>query len=206
MVLEKLDEIQWDQLEKPYGRPATDVPEHIRGLLSPDQAVRDRSMDKLYWSLNYDYCLGTVTPVAIPFLIELLEHDDTPDKHNILIILIECFLRSEPPPQKKQHRITPIEVETGQQITKGLEVYIRHLNHPEWRTRRAAIRLLVEGPFPRSLRQRRKAIYEHYKTQEQHPESPQFFERLDQWIYEDSSLSEVSDDAPPSSTTQGEND
>ena len=197
MVLEKLDEIQWDQLEKPYGRPATDVPEHIRGLLSPDQAVRDRAEDKLYWSLNYDYHLGTVTPVAIPFLIELLEHDDTPDKHNILHIVANCLLLSEAPPKERQHRFTPIEVETGQQITKGLDVYIRLLNHPDWKTRLSAIYLLVRGNFPRSLRQRLKLIYEQYKTQEQHPKICQYFEEWDQGFASfDSSSSEVSDDAP----------
>ena len=197
MVLEKLDEIQWDQLSDPYGWRATDVPDYFRELLSPDKAVRDKAQDKLSLSLCILYQLGTVTPIAIPFLIELLEHDDTPDKKNVLHLLLDCCLRSEATPEEMKNPHIQLEVEVGQQVTKGLDVYIRHLNHPDWETRLATILLLAEGAFPRSLRQRLKLIYEQYKTQEQHPKICQYFEEWDQGFASfDSSSSEVSDDAP----------
>ena len=171
--------ISW---QVPYGNPAIHIPDHIRNLLSPNKAIREKAGDNLAWALVSLGQIGTATLPAIPFLIELLEHYDTPDKHHILHILYNCLIRAEATPDEMKKPRIQLEVEVGQQITKGLDVYIQHLNHPDWETRYAAILLLLEGNFPRSVWQKQKAIYEQYKIQEQHPEIRQAFEDWDQYV------------------------
>jgi hypothetical protein len=86
IMLEKLDDIQWDELQEPYGQPAIHIPHDIRKLLSRNDEERKKAEHNLTWALVSLFELGTATPAAIPFLIELLEHDETPDKHYILHI------------------------------------------------------------------------------------------------------------------------
>lgn len=201
-MLEKLDDIQWDKLWRTSGRPATHIPRDIRRLLSRNKKEREKAEHSLSWGLESLGVLGTATPAAIPFLIELLEHDETPDKHHILHLLLNCLIRSEATLEEMENPRIQLEVEVGQLITQGLDVYIQHLTHPDWETRCAAILLLVEGNFPKSKRQKRKVIYETYKTQEQHPEIRQYFEDWDRFFASvDSSSGERSDDEPSSSTT-----
>ena len=72
-MLEKLDDIQWDQLHEPYGQPATYIPHGIRKLLSHNQEERKKAKYNLSWALESLGVLGTATPATIPFLIELLD-------------------------------------------------------------------------------------------------------------------------------------
>ena len=178
-MLEALDTISWNELKTSFSRSASDVPTYIRQLLSLEPAVRKKAVEDLGWDLCNTYILGTATLAAIPFLIELLEHDGIQDKHRICHLLLDCFIRSEATPEEMAHPETQLEVQVGQSITKGLDIYIRHLEHPDWETRMAAALLLVEGNFPRSEWQRLKVVYEKYKTQEKHPTIRKAFERWD---------------------------
>ena len=85
-MLENLDSIRWDELEHAYGE-ASDVPQMIRYLASPDAEVREGALWSLYGNIWHQGTVYEATAYAIPFLLELLEQSVVEDKHAILIYL-----------------------------------------------------------------------------------------------------------------------
>jgi HEAT repeat protein len=82
-VLERLDEINWAQLNHAYGS-AEDVPDLLRGLASPDQDTRNNAISDLYANIWHQGTVYEATAYAVPFLIELLQAPETQDKPYIL--------------------------------------------------------------------------------------------------------------------------
>ncbi|MGB1288560.1 MAG: HEAT repeat domain-containing protein [Aggregatilineales bacterium] len=78
-MLENLDKVNWSELEHAYGS-AEDVPDLIRGLLSDDEAYREQVWGTLYGNIWHQGTVYEATAYAVPFLIELLESPDFPDK------------------------------------------------------------------------------------------------------------------------------
>jgi hypothetical protein len=85
-MLDALDQVPWDQLEHAYGA-ASDVPTHIRALASPDSNVRYQAYDQLWSSIIHQGTVYSATAYAVPFLIELLETPDVPEKPVLLTLL-----------------------------------------------------------------------------------------------------------------------
>ncbi len=85
-MFDGLDDIDWEERTHAYG-PADDVPDLLRSLISPDEQVRKDTLYELFGNIWH---LGTVyeaTIDAVPFLIELLAHPETPDKAGIASLL-----------------------------------------------------------------------------------------------------------------------
>lgn len=71
-MLERLDDIEWDQLTHAYGQ-AGEIPARIRALQSSDPADWVEAIGDLYDALCHQMCsIYPATVPAIPFLIELL--------------------------------------------------------------------------------------------------------------------------------------
>ncbi len=85
-MLERLDQIDWSKLNHAYGS-ADDIPDHIRGLFTSSTQKREETWYELYGNLWHQGTVYEATAYAVPFLIELLEIESTPDKHNILSYL-----------------------------------------------------------------------------------------------------------------------
>lgn len=85
-MLERLDQIPWADLSHAYG-DASDVPELIRDLASPDPARRDGALWALYGNIWHQGTVYEATAYAVPFLIELLTIPAVPDKAGILRLL-----------------------------------------------------------------------------------------------------------------------
>ena len=82
------DRIDWAALRHAHG-VATDVPRHLEGLVSPDAGDREAALEALYASL---WCQGTLWPATaavVPFLLELIHSDDTPDREHLLLYLAD---------------------------------------------------------------------------------------------------------------------
>lgn len=86
LVFEGLDDIDWASLEHAYGS-AEDVPEWIRGLIDPDPAVREESLDAMYGSVHHQGDVYDSTVAAVPFLIEALTAPDVPGRAEIASLL-----------------------------------------------------------------------------------------------------------------------
>jgi len=87
-VLEKLDELNWKSLNHAYGS-AGDVPQLIRGLLkkSPDPWADDAPLPALFSNIWHQGTAYEATAYAVPFLFELVQNRQTPQREFILMLL-----------------------------------------------------------------------------------------------------------------------
>lgn len=85
-ILTKMPTVDWAAVEHAYG-PATDITALLRALLSPDEFHRDCALRLLFETVWHQ---GTVYEASAPTalcLIQLLQHEQTPDKPGILHLL-----------------------------------------------------------------------------------------------------------------------
>ncbi|MFC4043584.1 hypothetical protein ACFO1B_34610 [Dactylosporangium siamense] len=78
-MLDGLEDVDWACLEHAYG-PATDVPDHLRGLLAPEAEDRRRALSGLYGDICHQGTRYEASAPAVPFLLELLADPATPDR------------------------------------------------------------------------------------------------------------------------------
>lgn len=123
-MLEALDTIDWSNLQHAYG-PATDVPDLIRALAWGDEEERETAMFELYGNIWHQDTVYEATAYAVPFLIELLESDSVPSKHEILGLLgslaIGSSSHSQPIHQKQAHEA----------VVCGVKIYVALLEHDD---------------------------------------------------------------------------
>lgn len=180
-MLEKLDEIKWDELKTSFGRPAKNVGENIRNLLSSQAKVREEAIEELRLDICNTYIVVPATLVSVPFLIELLQSEQTADKQHILYLLKDCFDRTEATPEKLKNPNIKLDVDIGQAINKGLDTYIDLLKHDDWKVRLASASLLATKSFPKREWTRIEAIYQDFKTRETHPDVQKYFDKWDKY-------------------------
>jgi hypothetical protein len=80
------DEIPWDRIVHWYGR-ATEVPETIRRLGSPNVAVRQQARDNLVNWLEHQDGLCHATPFAIKLLMGAVQDGELPERAAVLTVL-----------------------------------------------------------------------------------------------------------------------
>jgi hypothetical protein len=93
-MLEKLDSIAWSQLTHAYGA-AIDVPAQIRNLTSADKGERENALWGLYGNIFHQGTRYQATPHAVPFLYALIASPETPDRHEIVYLLVNLALGYE---------------------------------------------------------------------------------------------------------------
>ncbi|MFH8613824.1 PBS lyase [Streptomyces sp. NPDC017979] len=81
-----IDEVDWASLEHAYG-PAGDVPELLRGLASPDPAVREAALDCMYATVHHQGEVFDSTLACIPFLLELAGDPAVQDRGGVIELL-----------------------------------------------------------------------------------------------------------------------
>jgi hypothetical protein len=86
-MLEKLDKINWSELDDAYGW-ATNVPTMIRDLTSSEKVVRQKAIYSLYSHIIHQGTPYSSTAFAIPFLVELLQMPATLDREEIASLLV----------------------------------------------------------------------------------------------------------------------
>lgn len=169
-LLKKVDAVNWAELRtNSYVKHAKDIPNYFRNILSHCPQTRRDAHDILYWNLNGDFFVATASPVAIPFLIELLTIEATPDKHEILFLLGEIlrYPISEPWDNEPEwvSRMRPIRIKVAEEVWAGLEIYIRLLGENDDLTQVSAAHLLFESKrFPQEHEQILKALYINLKA------------------------------------------
>jgi hypothetical protein len=85
-MLERLDAVDWAAVEHAYG-PATDVPDLLRALRSPDSAARQHARHALFGTIVHQGTRYAATAPAVPFLAELALAPDTPERHRLVWLL-----------------------------------------------------------------------------------------------------------------------
>jgi hypothetical protein len=86
-MLEGLDRVDWARLTHAYG-PASDTPDHIRRLASSRASQRKAARGTLYSTIFHQGTRYPATAAAAPFLFELLDDPGTPEKGEIVRLLV----------------------------------------------------------------------------------------------------------------------
>ncbi|CAM3132898.1 hypothetical protein [Stackebrandtia soli] len=85
--LDQLDEVPWSDLDN-HGRPATDVPNHLRAMMSAD--VDERREAYRWWERCHGQGnLYEATPHIVPFLLHLLADPTSPDREALLRCVLD---------------------------------------------------------------------------------------------------------------------
>jgi tetratricopeptide (TPR) repeat protein len=85
-LLAGLEAVDWHSLRHCYG-PADDVPNLLRLLLADDEQVRQDAWQELTNNLWHQGSIYQATSYAVPFLLRMLQAEDTPEKADILAFL-----------------------------------------------------------------------------------------------------------------------
>jgi hypothetical protein len=81
-MLKGLDTVDWAKYGHAYGS-AQDVPAMIRELLSPDEETRAKARFDLSSSIIHQGSVYTSTPIAFPFLMEVLNSTQTQSRAEV---------------------------------------------------------------------------------------------------------------------------
>ncbi|GKZ32085.1 hypothetical protein AbraIFM66950_001209 [Aspergillus brasiliensis] len=86
-----LDSINWTSLHHAYG-VATDVPDSLRALLSPNKSDRSDAYKALYSNIFRQATRYEATAYAVPYLLKILESPATPARASLISYLIDLAL------------------------------------------------------------------------------------------------------------------
>ena len=155
--LRGLDQINWSVLNHAYG-PATDVPDLLHALVSPDKETRNHAWYELHGNLWHQGTIYEATSCVVPFLIQLLQAPQVRDKADILAYLATIFNGQgfwevhgalqwlDRPPEAELEESLTLErswVErTKSEIRRRKRTYFRLLRQGDQRTSIAAAYLL----------------------------------------------------------------
>lgn len=179
-MLERLNEVNWDELEHAYGA-ASDVPDCLRKLASNDPKIREAGLYDLYGNLWHQGTVYEATAFAVPFLIELLESDDVQEKEKILVYLGDLAYgnsyhdvhqhlvffeneRSKPEFQAEVRRELEWVRAAHEAVAARTETYHRLLDHHDPVVRSAAAYLL--GVFPLQRDRTLPILFAHNEANE----------------------------------------
>jgi len=140
----KLKAVNWRKLSHAYGS-ARDVPQLFKALTSEDATTRGRAMDRLSASLCHQGITYSATASSVPLFIELLQHPDTHDKHEILVLL-RCFALGSDEDEFAGFLPTAQGDASNSALPallEGLSLYLRLLSDPDPKIRAASSYLLT---------------------------------------------------------------
>jgi hypothetical protein len=156
-MLEHLSSINWSDLSHAYG-PADDVPQLLRDLASPTEEMHGRALGTLYTTIYHQGTVYQASAYAVPFLIDLLQQEQVPERDGILGLLAVMAkgdayhrqhlhlydeARTQDPAfqQEMAEGISWVE-RTYAAINTGVPLYLRLLEHQDIKIRLGATHLL----------------------------------------------------------------
>ncbi|GKZ22775.1 hypothetical protein AbraIFM66951_004272 [Aspergillus brasiliensis] len=86
-----LDSVNWTSLHHAYD-VATDVPDNLRSLLSPNKSDRSDAYKALYSNIFHQTTCYEATVYAVPYLLKILESPGTPARASLISYLVDLAL------------------------------------------------------------------------------------------------------------------
>lgn len=118
-MLETLNSVPWGELEHAYGK-ASDVPDLLRALASPEQKIYEDAINNLWSSVTHQGTVYSSTAYVVPFFCELLEAPEVQNKPALFYYLTKIAHGAsyiDVHVQEKERRETP---EMQKQIAEEL--------------------------------------------------------------------------------------
>ncbi len=85
-MLKDLDAVPWPTLRHAFG-DASDVPRLIRALASAEREERQTALKELFACLLHQGSVSEATALAVPFVFELLQSPNTPERNWLAFLL-----------------------------------------------------------------------------------------------------------------------
>ncbi|MBO0789732.1 MAG: hypothetical protein J2P36_02130 [Ktedonobacteraceae bacterium] len=117
-MLENLDRVPWHRLTHAYGK-ANDVPALIKALASPQRETWEQALNELYQIIWHQYTVYQATSFAVPFFIELLQHEVTQCRAELLLFLSDLAIGCSDDKKWTKH--------TQDAVAQGFAVYLQLL-------------------------------------------------------------------------------
>jgi hypothetical protein len=150
-MLETLDSIPWNELGHAYGE-ATDVPDLIRALASPEPEVVKNAIGRLWYTVIHQGTVYSSTAYVVPFFCELLEAPDVQNKTELLNYLAtiargasyhnvhvrEKERRETPEMQKEIAKELSWVQAASDAVSDDFAIYLRLLQSPDAKLRASA--------------------------------------------------------------------
>lgn len=140
-MLEGLNQIDWSKLRHAYGS-AVDTPDYLRMLLLPTSKTgRTSAHEHLESAVNHQGDVMSATAAVVPFLIELVDNEETPNRVWILRYLVSLLDACNALPNA-HYLATPMmgvlkdEIDTYHNIRSGLDTFIKLLTYSDDRIRK----------------------------------------------------------------------
>jgi hypothetical protein len=157
-MVEKLDEIEWANYTHAYGT-AEDIPILLRAVLLPKPLYRhiiipdwadvdDDAVACMGYSIFHQGSLYDAALPTIPFLIELVAHEDTPKRTYILSFIYAMAgawtqVRAKAVKSQKLWEYHSLERQVYNLISEYIDLYKMLLNSPDAQLKEMARRILV---------------------------------------------------------------
>lgn len=157
-MLADLDKIDWGSIQHSHGK-ADKFPYWIRDLLSNNSGIRAAAYENIREYSHHQGSIYEVTSYVIPFLIELLGSENVPDRvklYDLICSYTWSYSHTRPLRRQQLEEATPnsefynhilesktFESRAFQEIQKGLDLYIGHLEHSDKQIRLMALALIV---------------------------------------------------------------
>ncbi|TDB95578.1 HEAT repeat domain-containing protein [Actinomadura sp. 7K534] len=132
-----LHDIDWSSMEHAYGS-ADEVPALLRALRSSDAEERRKALGRFHGAVHHQGDVYPCTTASLPFLFELADDVTTPDRADIVELLVsigsEALGRCDGP-----YGASEAHVEAVAAMRSRAETLIRFAGDPDVRVRRAVI-------------------------------------------------------------------
>lgn len=145
-TLTGIEDVDWASMNHAYG-DASDVPDLLRGLASPDPAERDEALDGMYGAVHHQGDVYDSTLACVPFLFGLLADASVRDRGAIVGLLRSIAGEEEPDPEEIGGLLDDEEedaawvanfVDAAALIRSRADVFLDHLTDPDPELRAAA--------------------------------------------------------------------
>jgi hypothetical protein len=117
---DSLEKIDWEALEHCYG-PAVEVPGLLRAVWSRDFKTRNGAYRKLVDLLVHQGSSFEASPVAVPFLIDVVADDKAPDRFAACQVLTAIAIGDEASWLSRPHDLPAIRRDVERQASMTIE-------------------------------------------------------------------------------------
>jgi hypothetical protein len=141
-MLETLYDIDWTQFPYHVGCEPKKIPEAIWNLVAEDGKIREAAKDALVGIQQDTGDLYPATPYIVPFIVELLASEQTPDRNHLLDMLACWAAKARQVIKRHSAEEIHLNEKTYDVIAERIDIYTRLTTDSDHAIRREAIHLM----------------------------------------------------------------